>query len=321
MRLCSYITSITVLMMSFGAAAQDYPNRNIQIIVPFPPGGIIDAAARLIQPELERRLGKSVIIENRSGAGGAVGTQAVVRSDPDGHTLLFVASSHTVAPAVNPNLSYDTARDLAPIMMIASGPMFFVINAKVPAQTLGDFVAHAREKSGRINFSSPGFGSQTQFVAELFNLRAGVKVTHVPYRGGAPALQALIQGDVELSILSGQVTLPQMEAGSIRALAVGGAERDRLSPNTPTLAEAGYPDVEAVQWVGIFAPAKTPGIIVRRLNTVLNEIIGDKAMNDKLVLQGVTARGGPPEVLGKIVEREVMLWKDVAKAANMKLSE
>ena len=222
MRLCSYITSITVLMMSFGAAAQDYPNRNIQIIVPFPPGGIIDAAARLIQPELERRLGKSVIIENRSGAGGAVGTQAVVRSDPDGHTLLFVASSHTVAPAVNPNLSYDTARDLAPIMMIASGPMFFVINAKVPAQTLGDFVAHAREKSGRINFSSPGFGSQTQFVAELFNLRAGVKVTHVPYRGGAPALQALIQGDVELSILSGQVTLPQMEAGSIRALAVGG---------------------------------------------------------------------------------------------------
>lgn len=301
--------------------AQDYPSRNIQIIVPFPAGGIVDAAARLIQPELEKRLGRSVLIDNRSGAGGAVGTQAVARAEADGHTLLVVASSHAVAPAVNPNLSYDTVKDFAPILMIARDPMLFVVNSKVPAKTLPEFVALARKEPGKLNYSSPGFGSQTQFIAELFNLKAGVKVTHVPFRGGAPALQALVQGDVDLSVLSGQVTLPQIEAGAIRALAVGGADRDQRSPNTQTIVEAGYPDVEAIQWVGIFAPAKTPEPIIRKLNATLNEILSDKGMKEKLAIQGMTALGGGPEVMGKTVEREVQLWKDVAKAANMKLAD
>jgi tripartite-type tricarboxylate transporter receptor subunit TctC len=301
--------------------AQDYPSRNIQIIVPFPAGGIVDAAARLIQPELEKRLGRSVLIDNRSGAGGAVGTQAVARAEADGHTLLVVASSHAVAPAVNPNLSYDTVKDFAPILMIARDPMLFVVNSKVPAKTLTEFVALARKEPGKLNYSSPGFGSQTQFIAELFNLKAGVKVTHVPFRGGAPALQALVQGDVDLSVLSGQVTLPQIEAGAIRALAVGGADRDQRSPNTQTIVEAGYPDVEAIQWVGIFAPAKTPEPIIRKLNATLNEILSDKGMKEKLAIQGMTALGGGPEVMGKTVEREVQLWKDVAKAANMKLAD
>jgi tripartite-type tricarboxylate transporter receptor subunit TctC len=143
----------------------------------------------------------------------------------------------------------------------------------------------------------------------------------VPFRGGAPALQALVQGDVDMSVLSGQVTLPQIEAGSIRALAVGGSERDPRSPNTQTVAEAGYPDVEAIQWVGIFAPAKTPEPIIRKLNAALNEILADKAMQEKFAVQGMKAYGGTPEVMGKAVEREVQLWKDVAKAANMKLAE
>jgi len=321
MKLRNICALLAVALLGGVAHAQDYPSRNIQIIVPFPPGGIVDAAARLIQPELEKRLGRNVLIDNRSGAGGAVGTQAVVRSEPDGHTLMVVASSHAVAPAVNPNLSYDTVKDLAPIMMIARDPMLFVVNSKVPAKTLGEFVALAKKEPGKLNYSSPGFGSQTQFIAELFNLKAGVKITHVPFRGGAPALQALTQGDVDLSVLSGLVTLPQIEAGAIRALAVGGAERDPRSPNTQTLAEAGYADVEAIQWVGIFAPAKTPEPIIRKINSALNEILADKAMKDKLALQGMTAYGGTPEFMGKTVEREVQLWKDVAKAANMKLTE
>ena len=321
MKLRLICATIALAVMGGVSHAQDYPNRNIQIIVPFPPGGIVDAAARLIQPELEKRLGRSVLIDNRSGAGGAVGTQAVVRAEPDGHTLLVVASSHAVAPAVNPNLSYDTVKDLAPIMMIARDPMLFVVNSKVQAKTLIEFVALARKEPGKLNYSSPGFGSQTQFIAELFNLKAGVKVTHVPFRGGAPALQALMQGDVELSVLSGLVTMPQIEAGTIRALAVGGADRDPRSPNTQTIVEAGYPDVEAIQWVGIFAPAKTPEPIIRKLNAALNEILADKAMKDKLAMQGMTALGGTPEVMGKTVEREVQLWKGVAKAANMKLAE
>lgn len=321
MKLRLICASLVFAVMGGGVYAQDYPSRNIQIIVPFPPGGIVDAAARLIQPELEKRLGRTVLIDNRSGAGGAVGTQAVVRSEPDGHTLLVVASSHAVAPAVNPNLSYDTVKDLAPIMMIARDPMLFVVNSKVQAKTLSEFVALARREPGKLNYSSPGFGSQTQFIAELFNLKAGVKVTHVPFRGGAPALQALVQGDVDLSVLSGQVTLPQIEIGAIRALAVGGSERDQRSPNTQSVVEAGYPEVEAIQWVGIFAPAKTPEPIIRKLNATLNEILADKPMKDKLAIQGMTSLGGAPDVLGKTVEREVQLWKDVAKAANMKLAD
>ncbi len=321
MKLRHVCASLVFALMSGPLQAQDYPSRNLQIIVPFPPGGIVDAAARLLQPELEKRLGRNILIDNRSGAGGAVAKQAVVRAEPDGHTLLVVASSHAVAPAVNPNLSFDTVKDLAPIIMIARDPMLFVVNSKLPAKTLGEFVALAKKEPGKLNYSSPGFGSQTQFIAELFNLKAGVKITHVPFRGGAPALQALVQGDVDLSVLSGQVTLPQIEVGAIRALAVGGSERDPRSPNTQTLSEAGYSDVEAIQWVGVFAPAKTPEPIIRRLNAAINEILTDKAMKDKLALQGMSAFGGAPDVMGKTVEREVQLWKDVAKAANMKLTD
>jgi tripartite-type tricarboxylate transporter receptor subunit TctC len=310
-----------LICLGSAAMAQDYPTKQVQIIVPFPPGGIVDAAARLLQPELEKRLGKSIVIDNRSGAGGAVGTQAVARADADGHTLMVVASSHAVAPAVNPNLSYDTVKDFAPIAMIARDPMLFVVNSKVAAKTLPELVALAKSKPGGLNYSSPGFGSQTQFIAELFNLKAGIKITHVPFRGGSPALQALVQGDVDFSVLSGQVTLPQIEAGAIRAVALGGGQRDPRTPNTQTVVEAGYPDVEAIQWVGIFAPAKTPAPILKKLNAMVNEVLGEKEIKDKLALQGMTAFVGPADVLGTAVEREVQLWKDLAKTANMKLAD
>ncbi len=310
-----------LICLGSAAMAQDYPTKQVQIIVPFPPGGIVDAAARLLQPELEKRLGKSIVIDNRSGAGGAVGTQAVARADADGHTLMVVASSHAVAPAVNPNLSYDTVKDFAPIAMIARDPMLFVVNSKVAAKTLPELVALAKSKPGGLNYSSPGFGSQTQFIAELFNLKAGVKITHVPFRGGSPALQALVQGDVDFSVLSGQVTLPQIEAGAIRAVALGGGQRDPRTPNTQTVVEAGYPDVEAIQWVGIFAPAKTPAPILRKLNEMVNDVLGEKEIKDKLALQGMTAFVGPSDILGTAVEREVQLWKDLAKTANMKLAD
>lgn len=310
-----------LICLGSAAMAQDYPTKQVQIIVPFPPGGIVDAAARLLQPELEKRLGKSIVIDNRSGAGGAVGTQAVARADADGHTLMVVASSHAVAPAVNPNLSYDTVKDFAPIAMIARDPMLFVVNSKVAAKTLPELVALAKSKPRGLNYSSPGFGSQTQFIAELFNLKAGIKITHVPFRGGSPALQALVQGDVDFSVLSGQVTLPQIEAGAIRAVALGGGQRDPRTPNTQTVVEAGYPDVEAIQWVGIFAPAKTPAPILKKLNAMVNEVLGEKEIKDKLALQGMTAFVGPADVLGTAVEREVQLWKDLAKTANMKLAD
>ena len=323
------LRAITLALAAFSLAPQavaqtgagEYPTRTITIIVPFPPGGFVDASARLLQPELEKRLGRSVVIDNRSGAGGAVGTQAVVRAEPDGHTLLAVASSHAVAPAVNPNLSYDTVKDLAPIVMVARDPMLFVVNQKGPVKSLKELAELAKTKAGGLNYSSPGFGSQTQFIAELFNLRAGVKITHVPFRGGAPALQAVVQGDVEFSILSGQVTLPQIEAGAIRALALGGSERDPRTPNTPTVAEAGFPDVVAIQWVGFFAPARTPQPIIARVNAAINDALRERNVRERLAAQGMTALGGGPEILGQAVESEVPLWKDIAQKANMKLAD
>jgi len=320
-RACALAAMAAGLAVAGAAQAQDFPSKSITIIVPFPPGGFVDASARLLQPELEKRLGRNIIIDNRVGAGGAVGTQAVVRAEADGHTLLAVASSHAVAPAVNPNLSYDTVKDLAPIIMIARDPMLFVVNDKLPVKSLKELAALAKTKTGGLNYSSPGFGSQTQFIAELFNLRADVKITHVPFRGGAPALQAVVQGDVECTILSGQVTLPQIEAGAIRALALGGAERDPRTPNTPTVAEAGFPDVVAIQWVGLFAPAKTPQPVIARINAVMNEALREKGVRERLALQGMSALGGAPEVLGQAVESEVPLWKDIAQKAKMKLTD
>ena len=311
----------TALVAAGAAHAQDFPVKNITVIVPFPPGGINDAAVRILQPELEKRLGKSIIIDNRAGAGGAIGTQAVVRAAPDGYTLLAVASSHAVAPAVNPNLSYDTVKDLAPIVMIARDPMLFLVNGKVPAKDLREFVALAKSKPGVLNYSSPGFGSQTQFITELFKSKAGVQIQHVPFRGGAPALQAVIAGEVDFSVLSGQVSLPHIESGSIRAIALGGAVRDPRVPNAPTVAEEGFKDVEAIQWIGLLAPAKTPEPIIARLNSVVNEALADKNVRDKLAIQGMTGLGGKPEVLGTAIETEVKLWKEIARSTSMKLAD
>lgn len=313
--------ALAAALFGGAALAQDYPVKNITVIVPFPPGGINDAAIRILQPELEKRLGKTIIVDNRAGAGGAIGTQAVVRSTPDGYTLLAVASSHAVAPAVNPNLQYDTVHDLAPIVMIARDPMLFVVNGKVKANNLREFVELAKAKPGAMNYSSPGFGSQTQFIVELFKSKAGVQIQHVPFRGGAPALQALIQGDVDFTVLSGQVTLPHIEAGTIRAIAVGGAERDARLPNVQSVVEAGFPDVEAIQWIGLLAPAKTPEPVVARLNAVVNEALKEKTVRDKLASQGMTALGGKPEALGKAIENEVPLWKNIAQTTGMKLSD
>ncbi len=301
--------------------AQDFPVKNITVIVPFPPGGINDAAIRILQPDLEKRLGKSIIIDNRAGAGGAIGTQAVVRAAPDGYTLLAVASSHAVAPAVNPNLSYDTVKDLAPVVMIARDPMLFLVNSKVPAKDLREFVALAKSKPGVLNYSSPGFGTQTQFITELFKSKAGVQVQHVPFRGGAPALQAVIAGEVEFSVLSGQVSLPHIESGSIRAIALGGAARDPRVPNAPTVAEEGFKDVEAIQWIGLLVPAKTPEAIIARLNSAVNEALADKNVRDKLAIQGMTGLGGKPEILGVAIENEVKLWKEIARTTGMKLAD
>jgi tripartite-type tricarboxylate transporter receptor subunit TctC len=301
-----------------GAAAQTYPSRNITIIIPFPAGGLNDGAARLLQPELEKALGKPIIIENRGGAAGVVGTNAVAKAEPDGHTLLMVASSHTVVPAINPNMPYEADKDLAPITMFARDPLVFVVSKDLKAKNLQELVALAKAEPGKLNYATPGYGSQAHFVTELLSQRAGIKMQHVPYRGGAPAMQAMITGEAQFSVISAQLSLPQIEAGTVRAIASGGAARDPKLPNVPTLAESGFPGFEAVQWIGLLAPRGTPKDIVDRLNQVINNAIREPGMAARFVALGMTPAGTTPEEFQTILETEVRQWKEVAKAANIK---
>jgi tripartite-type tricarboxylate transporter receptor subunit TctC len=316
--LFSLVSTFLSAALISGATAQTYPSRNITIIIPFPAGGLNDGAARLLQPELEKALGRAVIIENRGGAAGVVGSNAVVRAEPDGHTLLMVASSYTVTAGVNPNMPYEADRDLQPITMIARDPLLFVVNKDVRAKTLPEFVALAKAEPGKLNYATPGFGSQAQLVTELLSQRAAIRMQHVPYRGGAPAMQAMITGEAQFSVISAQLSLPQIEAGSVRALASGGLARDPKLPDVPTLAESGFPGFEAVQWIGLLAPRGTPRDIVDRLNRIINEAIKHPAMVQRFAAQGLTPAGTTPEEFQKVIEAEVKQWKEVAKAASIK---
>lgn len=301
-----------------GAAFAEYPTQPIKIIVPFPAGGLNDTVARLIAPYLEQALGKPVIIDNRGGASGSIGTKAVTSAPPDGHTLLMVASSHTIAPATNNTLPYDTEHDLTAIAMVSKNPLMFVLSRDTPAKTLPEFVALAKAAPGKLNYASVGPASQAHLVTELFEQRAGIRMQHIPYRGGAPALTSLLTGETQFAVLSPQVSLPQIEAGALKAVAAGSLTRDPQFPELATVVEAGYPGFEAIQWVGLLAPAGTPREIVDQLNFEINRAIREPDLIAKFAQQGMSPAGGTPAAFQKTIETEVKLWIDIAQRANIK---
>ena len=311
------IFSAVVASLSVVGAASSYPNRLIRIIVPFPAGGLNDNVARVIQPSLQEELGQSVIIENRTGASGIVGTDAVAKAAPDGYTLLVVASSHTVSPATNAKLPYNTERDFAPISLVVRDPLLFVVSNIVQAKTQSAFIALAKSEPGKINYATPGTASQSHLVTELLSQRAGIKMLEVPYRGGAPAMLALISGEVQFAVLSTQLSAPQIQSGKVRALASGGRMRDRNFPDLPTLNESGFPGMEALQWVGILAPVGTPKDTILRLNSALRRILGKPDIVSKLAAQGMTAAASSPEEFQTLISAEIREWKDVAQKAGM----
>jgi tripartite-type tricarboxylate transporter receptor subunit TctC len=300
------------------AGAQTYPTQTIRIIVPLAPGGLIDTVARLVQPRLEKALGRTVIVENRPGASGIVGTDVVAKAAPDGHTLLMVASSHPVVPATNPKVPYDIARDFAAIVRVTQNPFFFVVNSKVPAGTLQEFVALAKKSPGKYNYGTPGAAGQNHLVTALFSHRAGISLQHVPYRGGGPAMVSLIAGEIEFAVLSPVVALPHIQSGAIRALATGGRERDTQFPQVPTVAESGYPGFEAVQWVGLLATGGTPKPVIDRLNAEVNRALADPTFAERFVKVGTSAAGGSSEDFETQILREYHDWVEVARAAGIK---
>jgi tripartite-type tricarboxylate transporter receptor subunit TctC len=310
-----------LLLMFFtasAASAQTFTH-TIRLIVPFPAGGSNDVMARIIAPHLEQALGQTVIVDNRPAAGGIVGSDAVAKAPPDGHTLLLVASSHTVTPALNPKLPYNTEKDFAPISLINTNSMVFFDSPKVPAKTLVEFIELAKQNPGKFNYSSPGAGSQTHLTVELLSKRAGIKMQHIPYKGGAPATTAVISGEVEFTMLAPNVIFPHIEAGTIRPIASGDATRHPRLPDVPTLAEQGFPDIRAIQWVGMFTAAATPKPVLDRLNAELNRIVRLPDVIEKLKQQGVTPTGSTQEEFVKLISTEIRNWTEVVREANIKV--
>jgi tripartite-type tricarboxylate transporter receptor subunit TctC len=323
LRRCTGWVSCAALLLAFAtlsASAQTWPTHTLRLIVPFPAGGSNDVMGRLIGPHLEKALGQTVIVDNRPAAAGQVGTEAVARAAPDGHTLLLVASSHTVQPALNPKLPYNTEKDFAPVTLVNTNGMFFFVHPSVPANTLAEFVELAKKEPGKYNYASPGVGSQTQLTIELLMRRTGIKLQHIPYRGGAPATQAMLSGETHFTMLAPNVIFPHIEDGKIRAIATGDRKRHPRLPNVSTTEEQGFKGLEAIQWVGVLTTAGTPRPVIDRLNKEINRIIRLPDVVAVLNKQGVAPTGGTPEEFQTLITREINQWRDIAREANVKLN-
>ena len=299
------------------ASSQTWPTRPVRLIVPFAAGGGNDIVARLIQPDLERALGQPVIIENKPAASGIVGTDQVAKAPPDGYSLLMAFTTHTVNPAVNAKLPYDTEHDLAPIVMIGKSPLLFIVNPSVPAKTLPEFVALAKQNPGKFNYGTPGAASQAHLLVALLSKLAGIEMQHIPYRGGGPAVLGTVAGEVQLTLMSSIASLAQINARTLRPLATGSLARDPHFPDLPTVSESGFPGFEAVAWVGLFTTAGTPAEIVGRLNADVNRVIRLPGVAAKFDEQGMTPVGGSPAEFGAFISSELRRWKEAARVANV----
>jgi tripartite-type tricarboxylate transporter receptor subunit TctC len=299
------------------AWAQAYPSRPVRIIAPTAPGGAPDIIARLIGPWLSQRLGQQFVVENRPGSGNNIGTEAVVRAAPDGYTLLVVSSSNTINATLYDKLNFVFLRDIAAVAGIISLPFVMVVNPSVPAKTVPEFIAHAKANPGKISFGSPGIGTPGHVSGELFKIMTGVEMIHVPYRGGAPVMTDLLGGQVQVLFGTTSLTVEQVRAGKLRALAVTGATRWEGLPDVPTLGEfvSGY---EATSLFGLGAPKQTPAAIIERLNRDINAALDDPNLKTRLVDLGGTLLAGSPADFGKLIADDTEKWAKVIRAANIK---
>jgi tripartite-type tricarboxylate transporter receptor subunit TctC len=301
------------------SVAQKYPDRPIRVIIPLPPGGSVDIVARLLQPLLEKSLGQSLVIDNRSGASGIIGANAVATAPPDGYTLLLAPTTFSITAALHPKLPFDPLRAFQPVAVVGRSAQLVLANPKVAANSLQEFVALAKANPNTLNYSTPGASSQAHLLFELWSQQAGIKMQHVPYRGGAPALMAAVTGETQVTLISSSVALPQIEAKALRALATGGTSREAKLPDVPTTAEAGFPQFQASQWVGLLATGGTPKEVVEKLNAEINRTLEDKSLQARFAEQGLSVAGGTPEEFRALLESEIRQWKDVARASNIEM--
>jgi tripartite-type tricarboxylate transporter receptor subunit TctC len=312
------------LLAYFGAsanAADVYPSRTVKFVVPQAPAGATDVFARKLAQLLSERWGQPVIVENRAGAAGVIGTEDVAKSTPDGYTLLVTYSgSQAVNPSLYPNLAFDSVKDFQTVATIASTPFFFIANPNLPVKTLQEFIALARQKPDALTFASSGNGSINQLLGEMLKLQAGIKILHVPYRGVAAAISDVIAGHVNTAFSSVPSVLGLIKGGQVRALAVSSATRVDVAPDVPTIAESGYPGFDVNPWWGILAPARIDPAITKKINADVNEILGSDAMKSFLAAQGAAPLVTTPEQFAELLSKDVADWAKVIKAADIHLN-
>ncbi len=314
------VASLLSLWAAPAMAQASYPNKPVKLIVPFPPGGGNDVIGRVIAQKLTDRWGQNVVVENRAGANGIVGLQALMQSPADGYTLAVGAAGPlAVNPSLYARLPYDPLKDFTPITNLVNFPLLLVTHPSVAAKNTRELVALAKSKPGQLSYASPGSGNSGHLAGELFNSMAGVKTVHIPYKGQGPALTDLVAGQVQMLYSSIPSVIQQVRNGQLRAIAVGSAQRLPSLPDIPTLSESGVPGYEAYSWVGLVAPANTPADIVKKIHRDVSEILKDKEVADKLNQQGALPVGDTPEEFAVYIKNEIAKWGKVVREANIKV--
>ncbi|MEN7529116.1 tripartite tricarboxylate transporter substrate binding protein [Cupriavidus sp. DL-D2] len=313
MKLASILAFAACTAVIGTASAQSYPQRPVRLIVPYAPGGSADIAARLVSDAWSKSLGGTIVVENRAGAGGNIGVDAVAKSPADGYTIGLQTVSLAINPGLFPRMPYDTLKDLAPIGMVASSQHVLVINNKVPAKNLQELVALAKAKPDKLTYGSAGNGSTFHMSAELFKSVANVSIVHVPYRGGGPALVDTIAGQVDMSFPVVSAAQQHVQGGKLTALAVTGSKRSPSMPNVPTAAEAGLPDYQFETWFMVFAPTGTPKAVIDKLNATLNATLASQPVKERMVKEGFEPTPTTPEAARQRLEKEMPMWAKLIK--------
>jgi tripartite-type tricarboxylate transporter receptor subunit TctC len=311
------LTGLALLLLPALASAQDFPNKPIKLIVPFPPGGPNDIIARVVGQRMSELIKQPVVIDNRGGQGGVLGTDAVAKAAPDGYTIGIVSASSLVINPTMEKVPYDVARDFAPVTLVTTVPEMLVVASNVAAKDMGELVALARGQPGKLNFASAGVGGLPHLAGELFKLTAGIDIVHVPYRGAAPAINDLLGQQVQMAFLDLPVILPHIKSGMLRPIALGAPKRAPTSPEVPTTAEVGMPDLLIENWYGMIAPGGTPANIVKLINRTANEAMSDPQVAQKLADQGLTVAGDTPEHFRDYIGAESQKWAKVIKDAGI----
>ncbi len=319
-KLASSVAALALCLVPALAAAQAWPSKPLKVVVPFTAGGSTDTVARIIAEKLSPRLGQPVIVENKAGAGGAIGSDFVAKSPPDGYTMLVgTSSTMAIAPHVYTKLPYDPTRDLAPVVLLGTADIMVVVNSDVPVRTVKDLLAFAKAKPGKLTFASGGNGSISHLLGEYFKTMAGVDLLHVPYKGDAQMVTDLLGGQVSMAFGTAVAFLPHVKTGKVIALAVTNPKRSTTQGHLPTVSEAGVPGYEAVQWFGIAVPAGTPRGNVERLNTEIRAILAMPEVRARFGELGFDVVGDKPEEFAEFLRAENAKWKKIAQAAGTKL--